>query len=213
MPAYFKLQIRVSRLLLYVPVFFIPQVDLKCITPSEGGYYYPDHLPVLGTLSFKPGTSQLKSGASDFFIHGIQSVCMSVCLSSLVMACHTSSIFLHFSARVILTVLHQLNRPFVVKLIVPWVHIIWLCFICFNWFCNYKLEKFSRFGKSLNKHLSVSRCCCRTKDTGGTPTRPVTAGVWWQRTSTTWRWCVQGHARRTWRVEWKYVWGELYGVL
>ena len=24
------------------------QVDLKCITPAEGGYYYPEHLPVLG---------------------------------------------------------------------------------------------------------------------------------------------------------------------
>ena len=32
-------------------LFVILQVDLKCITPAEGGYYYPDHLPVLGKLS------------------------------------------------------------------------------------------------------------------------------------------------------------------
>ena len=28
------------------------QVDLKCITPAEGGYYYPEHLPVLGMDGF-----------------------------------------------------------------------------------------------------------------------------------------------------------------
>ena len=32
-------------------LFVILQVDLKCITPAEGGYYYPDHLPVVGKLS------------------------------------------------------------------------------------------------------------------------------------------------------------------
>ena len=26
------------------------QVDLKCIKPSSGGYYYPSHLPVLGEI-------------------------------------------------------------------------------------------------------------------------------------------------------------------
>ena len=25
-----------------------PQVDLKCVEPGDGGYYYPDHLPTLG---------------------------------------------------------------------------------------------------------------------------------------------------------------------
>ena len=32
-------------------LFVVFQVDLKCITPAEGGYYYPDHLPVLGKIS------------------------------------------------------------------------------------------------------------------------------------------------------------------
>ena len=25
------------------------QVDLKCVSPAEGGQYYLDHLPILGT--------------------------------------------------------------------------------------------------------------------------------------------------------------------
>ena len=27
------------------------QVDLKCLKPAPGGYYYPSHLPVLGEIS------------------------------------------------------------------------------------------------------------------------------------------------------------------
>ena len=26
----------------------IIQVDVKCISPGDGGYFYPEHLPVLG---------------------------------------------------------------------------------------------------------------------------------------------------------------------
>ena len=26
------------------------QVDLKCVDPASGGYYYPDHLPILGEI-------------------------------------------------------------------------------------------------------------------------------------------------------------------
>ena len=32
-----------------VLTFNLFQVDVKCTQPGDGGYYYPDHLPVLGT--------------------------------------------------------------------------------------------------------------------------------------------------------------------
>lgn len=28
--------------------YFIYQIDIKAVIPGEGGFYYPDHLPVLG---------------------------------------------------------------------------------------------------------------------------------------------------------------------
>lgn len=31
--------------------FILWQVDLQCRVPGNGGYYYPDHLPVLGELT------------------------------------------------------------------------------------------------------------------------------------------------------------------
>ena len=33
-----------------VSVLLYTQVDLKCVDPASGGYYYPDHLPVLGEI-------------------------------------------------------------------------------------------------------------------------------------------------------------------
>lgn len=33
---------------IYLLYLLIYQIDIKAVTPGEGGFYYPDHLPVLG---------------------------------------------------------------------------------------------------------------------------------------------------------------------
>ena len=72
------------------------QVDLKCITPAEGGYYYPDHLPVLGKLSvfvhslFHPYNTAMVSRMYTHFLkltiylsHGMYQYCLNCLISIL----------------------------------------------------------------------------------------------------------------------------------
>jgi len=38
------------------------QVDLRCVDPASGGYYYPDHLPILGAPLVFPGPEDICTG-------------------------------------------------------------------------------------------------------------------------------------------------------
>ena len=42
---------------------YIVQVELKCTEPTSGGYYYPEHLPLLGEWTVNSSCS------NPFYVH------------------------------------------------------------------------------------------------------------------------------------------------